>query len=566
MVYNASKHSAIDKMPKNLSVKHWLCWGAFFAYLAFLFLYQSNHSRHIPLETGATFYDIWALQFGAAHTPFYAIPRMGFLLNTPLMMLGLSPHGIILFFIVLMAIAPMVLLVGIRPGLVKHPLFPLLSVLGYQLAFRPLDYETAPVVMSMLGLGLFFMMCRQHGLLRYGLMLTGALSFAYAGFANLGVLPAVLLTMLFLVLFYRDRISIQFALLSFFFLAALCFWFYGYEGQFERMLFGSRRFNQYGHAGSLIGLKFVFLTSFLLAVIAGVALAKALYELAHGMKKKFKMTACFIVALLAFLLVIFFTPTKIYYQAVFLMILSFAFACLGVFYQASLNRSWWVTLVVIYLLVMVHQTNTLAPGILVFLYLPYMLMLLGVWLVSDQQITYRVTMLLGCFVVTLIILGFYLFHYQLWQGVTKPLFSNAWQYRYPAYFGRYTTASSYAFYQGAGEAYAKHDCANKPFLVIANPGMYFKFKRLAPFDTPWISRESIVPDNRFVTDDSLIHWLNKQQSWCVIFTSTAPNRVHDGLKRYFLKRFEPYLKSKAAYAKYLGYDWHQNKNWWFYSG
>ena len=118
-------------------------------------------------------------------------------------------------------------------------------------------------------------------------------------------------------------------------------------------------------------------------------------------------------------------------------------------------------------------------------------------------------------------------------------------------------------YDNINHAYWANHCQNKKLLVIAYPGLYFMFRRLAPFDQIWLSQENITPFDVRVTDSFLIHWLSSQKSWCVIGANTQSSRVFPELRNFLLPT-QDYLDTHSDSKKYLGYSWSEAQNFYLW--
>ena len=357
---------------KHFTAKHLICWGLFFIYLAFLLGYQSTHSRYIPLEMGATFYDIWAVQFGIMHMPFYAIPRPGFMINTPLMMAGFSPFSIIIATICFMVLVPFALLFGLKPRLIRHPLFPLLTTLAYMQSFRPLDYETAPILFAMLSLGLLFLSFRKSSWQCSLLILFSSVCMAYSGFSNAGILPAVVVVVFVIGGIFNHRKSWSFALLSIIFLAGVYAWYYGLHAQYERMVSHSVRVGSQSLSDNLILAKLARVSSYLLAVLVSMSFVVFLNHLAFQVQsRQIKMWLSGGFSMISFALMAIFIADKVWFQCLLFMVLSFMFGCFYLLNKTTFTKPFVATLLTIWLLMIAHQTNSLNPNIMDFFYMPY---------------------------------------------------------------------------------------------------------------------------------------------------------------------------------------------------
>lgn len=136
--------------------------------------------------------------------------------------------------------------------------------------------------------------------------------------------------------------------------------------------------------------------------------------------------------------------------------------------------------------------------------------------------------------------------------------------QYPTYMGKNANLSLYWMYKNVDFVYGYFNCQHKALLILGNPGLFYKYRRLAPYASPWVSRENIIPNNKQVTSTTLINYLSRHQAWCVIDASTMSRREYSS-KTLFLKKLRAYVNQNASRSIYLGYEYTQAKNWRIYS-
>lgn len=371
----------------SISAKHLLSWGLFALFLVWYFVWYSTHGRYIPLEVGATLYDIWAAQFGLAHIPFYATIRPGFIINTPLMMMGIGPLGLNIFFQIIVCLTPFLLMYALRPKLLSHPFAPWLTLLAYPLAARPMDYETAPVLFLVIALSLFFLSQRKQSCQHVLLIVAAAISVAYASFSSLGVMPMIIWAVLVVACLYRDRSAFLFAFLSLVFLSGLCYWYYVQGDILYSIISHSDRLHSHSQLIGQLEVKLTYLITFVFSILIGVAFSYICYDLKLFAKKYF-VSGLLIFSLAMNALNIVWSLCEnesVWFDGLSLIFLTLALASL-LFY----DRKLFSKNVICFLLVLIgffiaQRVNSYKPTIFMFYYMPYICLMLGVLIFTSTK-------------------------------------------------------------------------------------------------------------------------------------------------------------------------------------
>lgn len=541
-----------------------LSWALFAVFLLWYFTWYSTHARYIPLEVGATLYDAWAAQFGLAHIPFYATIRPGFLINTPLMMLGIGPLGLNIFFQLFVCLTPFLLIGALRPALLKHPVAPWLSLLGYPIASRLFDYESVPVVFCVIALALFLISERHDNFKKMSLVFLSALCLSWASFSNFGVMGVGIFIALVYCLVLRHRFVFLWFTLTLIFTAA-CFYFYYIDaGVLHRVLSLAQRAQT--HAAQLGQLQVLSAISiaFLMGVMIGVAINYLICDWGLPKRKYFDRIwlTCVLWVFVALTLLDLLTSASIWIDAVqmiFLVLFLFGLFRVG---RGSFKRLDALFFIGVIMMMLAHRITSnnnhifmqfyfpclvLASAVLIFAHLKALRFYLLPWLYASSLLVF-VSSIVNCQP-----------GLRLFARVIAPAATN----QLPSFMGKETTPSLSIMLSKVDRLYNQYHCQSKPLLVIAYPGLYYKYQRLAPFDTPWISREKIIPHNGLLTDVYLSNWLKSQNHWCVIDTSTMAHRTDNQLLAY-LSGLRASIARSASVSHYLGYEYWDGKNWHFY--
>ncbi len=518
---------------------------------------------------GSTLYDIWSLQFGFSHIAFHELIRPGFMINTPLMMLGLSGIGLSLLFMSLVILTVIIFLLALESNIWKSAVFPCLILLVLPMETRPLEYETGPIIFLLLSLACYVQ--RHRG--RWGfLSVLSGIFLAYGTFASLNILPAGILVSLGMIFFYPDFRAKLAGGSALVFIIIFMGSYYGGAGVLERLIQGG------SFGDSEFFLKNVrVLTGCILfiPVLLALIFAYALENLKNKAKKILTISViCTMLILIGWLAWIrifhVFTILTDGLQLLCLSVIFFIF-----YFDASKEeiinlenlknaRNILFCFLALLIFLFFQRTYSFRTDLFMECYLPWFLILLV--LQGRCSILMR-TRLIKIIVYSVMVGVFLICAMANWMSYSRILTGvslgqpsgRLLDNNSPSFIGPNVSQNFAEIIQKLKTAYSQNHCESKPFLVLAYPGYYYLFKRLAPFDHSWISNEIIIPDEKKMTDVFLIHWLSQQSSWCVIDSNTMTGRVWLE-KENFLKPTRNYLATHSTKEDYLGYEWLEDKN------
>ena len=532
-----------------------LCVSVF--YLSF----YSTHANVIWYEQSATLYDLWAAQFGISHIAFYALPRPGFLLDTLLVILGVAPESLRTLTMFLTLLTSGILAFSLFKFILPKDsprtyffsfIFPWIVLLGIPSFNRPLDYESAPVIFICLSMVFFI-----HR--NYFWPVFSALFLSYATFSSLSALPAGLLVSMGMIFIFKDKEAKKIGYLSLIFILIFYGVYYGVEGVAWRVYNGISHVNNTG-LSQHIPVFIIYGLELVLGLVLGLIFCYLLKDLKLYTCHLFlELSLVILLGMIVFVslfggLGMIIDSLEILF---FCLIISILFKLLDLSYESK--KTLGFALISGYLFLVFQHMFSGSYLIFVNYYSPFLLVVIGVLLgaLGRGGVFYRFNrMLCFCFLMILALL-----HWNFFMSlnasnfqVIGPAWQNFSKNTEPSFIGVNVNKNLNYVYTNIQDAYDESDCKEKPVLVIAYPGLYFMFKRLAPFDQIWLSREVVIPDNSKITDEVLIQWLASQKSWCVFDANTQPERVRK-IRQNFLFPTRNYLARQSDTKQDLGYAW-----------
>lgn len=504
---------SVASNKERLTLIAW--WVAALAITVLMLAYIFPRGFYHQPDLGWVLYTVQAAAKSMHHQDFMGIWRPGYLLNVPMVWLGLTYLQMKWVYFACLLVSFLWFVFCLDKSAWKTKVLPLCLITlfaVYMAYFRFIfNYYGNVPIFVMLAIASFLTAKNRQGIIHYALVILSGLCWSQVAFASLSVSPAVFASVLFTCI-YQRRWSNLLLLVSFVFFLALALYLFLDLGHAWSVYLAHRSSSQ---IFKLFISKALVAICFLLMVVA--ALCPYFFRdflLAKGWWQKavdYWLIALFLVFVLvpgvelSWLNKITFAPNLI-------SVAAFVSICVMLVHRYG-NRL--QLLVVIPVLLLMIGNRILSDAAFVsWLYIPLLLMVF--WVFFQQQTPSRshhrmvVLILLLC-----AISPFY--RLALINYASSISFNQ-----YDSKLGVKVDLAVLNYQTALQAAYQKNDCAQKPLLAYFDlADVYYLVDRVAPFGQAWVSAYKMEPESRQLNTKSFENWFRHNQHWCVVYRYSA---------------------------------------------